>query len=73
MKLYDLRNYETTYVTLYPLRRMYAKQLRYLVKPKSLTKIMNKNTKKYDFVMLCKYYFWFKNLVNKFLSFLFLM
>lgn len=57
MKLYDLRNYETTYVTLYPLRRMYAKQLRYLVKPKSLTKIMNKNTKKYDFVMLCKYYF----------------
>lgn len=50
MKLYDLRNYETTYVTWYPLRRMYAKQLRYLVKPKSLTKIMNKNTKKYDFV-----------------------
>lgn len=38
MKLYDLRNYETTYVTLYPLRRMYAKQLRYLVKPKSFNK-----------------------------------
>lgn len=38
MKLYDLRNYETTYVTLYPLRRMYAKQLRYLVNPKSFNK-----------------------------------
>lgn len=62
MKLYDLRNYETTYVTLYPLRRMYAKQLRYLVKPKSLTKIINKNTtkSKYDFVMLCKYIFFIK-------------